>query len=297
MRDSPQKAWVDSRRILLSAIMVAAFAFAAWLLLRPIESTGPSQPAPVAPARAIATEGRATVSFAGAHAYAGLPRTVGYPNPLLTLVNRAYTVGYDETRRNPAWSAYRLPADILPQKFPRPTRFRADTRTRAAVRSEDYTGSGFDRGHLTPNHAIATRFGAAAQEETFLMSNIIPQSPELNRGPWKDLEATVADRAAPACRELWVTVGPAYRGTPQRLRSDSEIPSACWMLIADETPSGPRLQAILLPQAPTSSDFRAGLTTVDTVERATGLDFYTDLPDEQEERLESQTPVYWLESP
>ena len=225
-----------------------------------------------------------------------MPRASGYPNPLSVLVNRAYTVGYDETRRNPAWSSYRLPAEALPQRFPRPSRFRADGRTRAQVRPEDYAGTGYDRGHLTPNHAIATRFGAAAQEETFLMTNIIPQAPDLNQGPWRELEATLAERTAVAAREIWVTVGPAYRGASRRLASGSAVPSDCWTVVADETPRGPRLQAFLMSQStPRSADYRRFVTSVDAVERAAQLDLFHELPDATENRLESETPACWVD--
>ena len=230
------------------------------------------------------------------HAYAGLPLETGSSRGLKLLVNRAYSVGYDEERRNPAWSAYQLPAEVLPQRFPRPTRFRVDTRTRAAVRHDDYTGSGYDRGHLTPNYAIATRFGSLAQEETFLMSNVIPQAADLNQGPWRLLEATLADRTAPAAKEIWVMVGPVYSGSTNRLRSGSVIPASCFMVIADETPTGPRFQAFLAPQtANRKSDFRTFIVSVQTVERATGLNFHHELPDDLEVALEKNPTPYWLD--
>ncbi len=251
----------------------------------PVAAAGPTRPAE--PQQAPLSRG---------HAYAGLPRAAGYPNALSLLVNRAYTVGYDEARRNPAWSAYRLPAEALPQRFPRPSRFRADARTRAQVRHDDYTGTGYDRGHLTPNHAIATRFGATAQEETFLMSNIIPQAPELNQGPWRALEATLADRTAVAAGEIWVTVGPAYRAGTRRLAAGPAIPTDCWMVVADETPRGPRLQAFLMPQStPRSADFRRFVTSVDAVERAAQLDLFHELPDATENRIEAETPPVWID--
>lgn len=230
------------------------------------------------------------------HAYAGLPVDIGGSRSLELLINRAYTVGYEEARRNPAWSAYPLPAEVLPQRFPRPSRFRVDTRTRAAVRHDDYTGSGYDRGHLAPNYAIATRFGSAAQEETFLMTNVMPQTPNLNQGPWRALEATLADRTAPAAKEIWVVVGPVYAGSTSRLRSGSVIPTACFMVIADETPNGPRFQAFLAPQsASRQADFRSFLVSVQAVERATGLDFHHELPDDLEVALEKYPTPYWLD--
>jgi endonuclease G len=227
-----------------------------------------------------------------------LPRAEGYPNPLRVLANLAYTVGYDDRRGNPAWAVYKLPAETLPQRFPRPTRFRTDNRTAARVSPETYTNSGYDRGHLVPNHAIATRFGAAAQEETFLMSNIMPQEPALNQGPWRKLEAVLADETAARCREIWVAVGPVYRGAPRSLQGKTLVPGACFMLVADELPrGGVRLQAVLMPQeSGRNADFRNHLVSVDAVERATGLDFFAELPDELEAEMEMRETPYWLEN-
>ena len=258
----------------------------------PAATSSPS-PAPAARTPAVPPSFPPVGSFSSAHAYAGLPRAAA---TLALLRNRAYTVGYDESLRNPAWASYRLPAEILPQRFPRPNRFRTDARTRALVRHEDYAGGGYDRGHLAPNHAIATRFGAEAQEETFLMSNVIPQAPDLNQGPWRELESALAERAAPAAREIWVAVGPVYRGSPARLASGSAIPDACFMVIADETPRGPRFQAFLAPQSGSrKADFRSYLASVDAVERATGLDFHPDLDDAAEAAPEAAEGPYWLE--
>lgn len=262
----------------------------------PSPPTPPTSPSPPTPPRESVTRGGTPGSLGGKHAYAGLPREEGYPNPLRVLSNLAYTAGYDERRGNAAWAVYRLPAETLPQRFPRPARFRVDERTAARVLPETYSGSGFDRGHLVPNHAIASRFGAVAQEETFLMSNIIPQEPALNQGPWRKLESVLADETAARCREIWVSVGPVYRGPPRSLQGKTLVPGACFMLVADELPrGGVRLQAIVMPQeADRDADFRTYVTSVDLVERATGLDFFSELPDELEAELELKAAEYWL---
>lgn len=257
----------------------------------PSRPEGPPAPPAPRPAEVL------PAGLSGRHAYAGLPRPEGYPHPLRTLTNLAYVVGYDDRRGNPAWAVYRLPGESLPQRFPRPTRFRTDNRTAARVGPEVYAKSGYDRGHLAPNHAIATRFGAAAQEETFLMSNVMPQTPELNQGPWRRVEATLADSTAVRSREIWVTVGPVYRGQPVSLQGKTLVPGACFLLVADELPrGGVRLQAILMPQRVSRQEEVARhVTSVDEVERATGLDFFSELPDELEAALELPAAPYWLE--
>lgn len=228
--------------------------------------------------------------------FAGLPASHGYPNSITVLTNTAFVVGYDEVTRNPAWAAYRISARKLNGQFPRPSRFSVDDRTSSRVRHEDYSGSGFDRGHMVPNYAIASRFGTEAQKETFLMSNVVPQSPALNQGPWRLLEETLSERTSVSCENVWVIVGPIYRAASRALRSGIRIPDAFFCLVADEDAGRPRLQAFILPQdTPRNAHFRDYITTVDVVEGAASLDYFRDLPDVLEEKLESAPPSYWLQ--
>jgi len=135
-------------------------------------------------------------SFRGDFAYGGFPaqgmKIFGRVN---VLENRGYVTGYSESMRNPMWVTYRI-FDVpkLEQRVigPRKSRFAVDTRTKAQVSHNDYTHSGYDRGHMAPNYGIATRYGREAQLETFLMSNVIAQNSLVNRHLWKDLEMRVA---------------------------------------------------------------------------------------------------------
>lgn len=111
------------------------------------------------------------------HNYTG--QTI-FNRKLTILKNIGYTVSYDEIRENPAWVCCRLISITYPVSPKRPSKFSMDTLTIAKVTHNDYTHSGYDRGHMAPNYAIATRYGQEAQKETFLMSNIVPQLGNLN---------------------------------------------------------------------------------------------------------------------
>jgi endonuclease G len=236
------------------------------------------------------------VNFAGTFTFAGEPKPTGYPNPVTRLANTAFLVAYDEMRENPVWAAYRIPGKRIYGTLPRPARFATDTRTKARVTHSNYTLTGYDRGHIVPNLAIASRFGVEAQAETFLMSNIVPQKPALNQGPWRLLEETLSETTAIRCTDIWVIVGPIYEGPVKKLPSGSVVPSAFFMLIADETAEGPRLQAFIMPQTTKrGANFRDFRTSVREVQAKTGLDFYWELPDALENRLEGERAEFWLE--
>ena len=84
------------------------------------------------------------------HCYAGAPKKEG----LRLLHTAGYTVGYDSNRRLPAWVAYPLSVNqVATETTKRPSRFSSDTRVGNPVRHDDYTHSGFDRGHMAPNMA------------------------------------------------------------------------------------------------------------------------------------------------
>lgn len=225
--------------------------------------------------------------------YGGIPREDSSRNRryLQILRNRGYWVGYDEKLRNPAWVAYRL-FDVaeevsIPQ---RPGSFYPDDRTIARVRSEDYTGSGFDRGHLAPNFAIARCYGREAQEETFLMSNIVPQRHALNAGPWKQLESREAINYPARFREIWVITGPVFRNKRQRtLPSGIPIPDAFYKIYLDELRGSIRATAFLFEQDDDGTgNLEKRLCSIATVENLTGLDFFPDLPKEVQQQLENE---------
>ena len=101
------------------------------------------------------------------------------PGDVQVLKRQGYWVGYSPSLRRPVWAAYAIPVDRILESIPdRPARFFRDEDVRSSPVHEDYTGSGYDRGHLAPNYAIATRYGVAAQKETFLLTNVAPQEPE-----------------------------------------------------------------------------------------------------------------------
>ncbi|MDT8389414.1 MAG: DNA/RNA non-specific endonuclease [Lentisphaeria bacterium] len=231
-------------------------------------------------------------SFRGDDLYAGPPRTKGwlFDNKAHVFKNTGYVVGYDESSRNPSWVGYRVFTvdDLVSGE--RPSRFKVDERTYAQVRHDDYKGSGYDRGHMAPNYAIATRYGRQAQIETFLMSNIAPQKPALNRGPWKDVEMAVARFYGQSCGEVWVVTGPIYGKDVDRLESGVAIPEAYYKIIVDEKDGKLRALAFIFSQESKRRQWpRRCLVSIDTVEDFSGLDFFRKLPDHIENELEAKT--------
>ncbi|MGR9052055.1 MAG: DNA/RNA non-specific endonuclease [Gammaproteobacteria bacterium] len=230
-----------------------------------------------------------------AMAYLGVPEAQHWQEPrhwFRVLRNDDFMIGYSDLLGNPLWVEYKIraiPADA--PYYQRPQRFTRDWRTLNPVDHDDYLRSGYDRGHLAPNHVISRLYGRHAQLDTFLMSNISPQRPKLNQKLWQRLEQVEADHFTRLGKEVWVVAGPVFDGGTERLKSawTVEIPDAFYKIYALPNASGaPKLLAFLMPQRVKGSEpLTRFVTSVDNIERLTGLDFFKDLDDDVENRLEA----------
>ena len=236
------------------------------------------------------TAGR-TTTHADTHElrmYGGLPNAASYGHPVIVLTNIGYLSGYCEARRNPAWVSFSISSIAVGSTAKRPTKFLTDTRTTSRVAHQNYSNSGYDRGHMAPNYAIATRYGHEAQRETFLMSNVTPQAPDLNRIWWRVLEEKEANDFAVRLERVWVVTGPVFAGDVKKLPNGVDVPTAFYRIILDEENGAPRVLAFVAPQTVTGQEPLAQfLTSVREIERQTGLDFYPELPKEVQDGLET----------
>ena len=240
---------------------------------QPAPATAPAQPTQVEPPKKPHSD---------KYYFAGQPRaTTNYPNPLLILTNSGYVVAYDEKRKDPAWVCYKLHKLDNFHAPPRPTKFSVDVRTSARVKPEDYTDSGFDRGHMAPNRAIGLCCGVEAQRETFLMSNVIPQRPELNRGLWEKLEDAEIEQYAQKWGEVWVIVGPVFDpgGSGVQLHSGVvvSVPRACFKIMVTESKGDIQMLAFEMSQDVKGHQIMDFTTTVERVELDTGLRFFPEM--------------------
>ena len=229
----------------------------------------------------------------------GEPRPVDWKNPSTftrTLRNHGFMLGYSDLRGNPLWVTYALatpPPDAGHLK--RPARFSADWRGINRVSHEDYTGGGYDRGHMAPNHAISVVYGREGQADSFLMTNVTPQKASLNEKLWERLEELELDRFAKQFGKVWVVDGPIFDPPNERLHSSwrVEIPDAFYKIIV--APEAKKVLAFIMPQAVRGDEpLDHYLTSVDSIEKRTGLDFFPELNDAEENRLEAEVdPVPW----
>jgi endonuclease G, mitochondrial len=128
------------------------------------------------------------------------------------LRKRQYALAYNSSTGTANWASWQLSKAWL-GKARRDNPFAPDTTLPAGffrVRPRDYDRSGFDRGHLCPSADRSVSH--QDQDATFLMSNMIPQSPDLNRHGWAKLEEYCRSQAREGDEDLYVVAGPSGKG-------------------------------------------------------------------------------------
>jgi len=234
-----------------------------------------------------------TEAPSGSVTFAGVPTRTGDPAPSdIRVINRGeFIIGWSDRLRHPVWCAYhvtrkaRHPADHRPP-------FAKDPSVPSAPAPKDYTKSGYDRGHMAPNYAITTRYGEATQKLTFMMSNIAPQTPALNRGVWRDVEHRIADLWTARYGEIWVVVGCISRGGEKIGQTGIDVPTDYYQVIVAQEGMDIRALAVVIPQSVGWNAWAARhIVSIDELEEMTGLDFNPDLPSFIQSPLEAELPT------
>ena len=225
--------------------------------------------------------------------FAGAPKRTGdvQPADIKVLDRGEFAVGWSPSLRRPVWCAYHVTPDVLYQTGQRPN-FSKDKEAANSPSPGDYTRSGYDRGHMVPNHAIESRYGADDQKKTFLMSNIAPQTPALNQGVWRNVEHRIADFWPAKYGEIWVIVGTIPNRRGETLSgTDIEIPGRFYQVIVAQEGMDVRALAVVFDQHVPWREWAArNIVSIDELEEEAGLDFLPDLPTFIQNPLEAETP-------
>ena len=229
--------------------------------------------------------------------FAGQPQRVGAPAPAdITVLQRGeFAIGWSPSLKRPVWAAYHVPREARFEIGKRPN-FVKDRNVTSAPSPAAYTGSRYDRGHMVPNHAIVTRFGPDEQRKTFLMTNIAPQAPALNRGPWREMELRIADLWTARYGEIWVIVGalPSLSASARETiaAGNIDVPERYYMIAVAQADDGVRAIAVLLPQSTDRWAFPThNIVTIDELEKLSGLEFFPEMPSFLKRPLQADRPT------
>lgn len=203
---------------------------------------------------------------------------IGEPERVVWSADGRYTYCYAPEKRQSRWVAYKLTRSDVGAGAGRSDSFREDPQVPArgwvGATNGDYRNSGYDKGHLVPS---ADRSRSVAENRaTFLFSNISPQVPKLNRGPWKELEEALR-RSTQRYDTLYIVAGGVTGGSDMPVIGRSRVGVAKLFYKAIVFRKGDRFEAaayVMPNREGVARDYKRYGVSVDSVERLTGLDLF-----------------------
>lgn len=226
--------------------------------------------------------------------YTDLEYPVSYSSqPEQIIFHTGHTVSYNKDWKIPNWVSYELTIDETIGDEKRNDKFCPDPNIREGTATlADYRNSGYDRGHMAP--AADLKWNSATMQESFYLSNICPQHPQLNQRRWKDLENKVREWAI-ADSAVIVICGPIVNKSPKRIGSNKVVvPHGFFKIILSPFIDSPKAIGFIFDNVHCTGTLHSHIVSIDSVESATGLDFFAPLPDEIEVPLEAFVDtLYW----
>lgn len=197
-----------------------------------------------------------------------------------------YTVSYNKIWKLPNWVSYELTRQETQGIAKRDNRFIADPLVEGDIASNgDYSHSGFDKGHMAP--AADMKWSSSVMKESFYFSNICPQHPLLNRRKWKDLEDKIRDWAV-SDSAIIIICGPIVEQTHKTIgKNQVAIPEHFFKVILSPYSHPIRAIGFIFKNEQATKPLSTYVVTVDSIERLTGMDFFSPLSDSLESDIEA----------
>ena len=190
------------------------------------------------------------------------------------ICRKAYVLMHDNTAKIPVWVTYTLTSGHSIGCLKRNNQFAADSLLKKGYRSElsDYKNSNYDKGHIANDEDMS--WDKDVQKESFLLSNIVPQLPNFNRGIWKDLEQNIRIWAHNRNADITIYSGPIYNiHSDKKIGNNVIVPNKFYKIIIDD--KNRETIAFIFPHLSDLKyqDLEKYQVTVHDVEQLTGITF------------------------
>ncbi|WP_100845008.1 DNA/RNA non-specific endonuclease [Flavobacterium sp. 5] len=198
-----------------------------------------------------------------------------------------YTLSYNEDKEQAEWVAYELNgSNDKKNKFERPFFIKDPKVTSGSADWKNYKKSGYDKGHLCP--AGDMTFDKKAYDETFYTSNIAPQLHDFNDGVWNKLEQKTRYWSV-KYKKLYVITGGILSSNLKTIGKENvAVPNYFYKIIGSDLGGKFKMIAFLVPNAKSDKPLYDFVVSVDTIEKMTGIDFFSKLEDKIETNLEKK---------
>jgi endonuclease G len=196
------------------------------------------------------------------------------------IVHLGYTASYNHVSLCPDWVAWELTAEEANGQNDGQYSFSRDPDVRFPKASrEDYSRSGFDKGHMAPRADM--RWSCQALEESYYFTNICPQDHEMNSQAWRKIEE-LTRRLAKRYGSVFIVCGPIFGGDNPRKIGGVSVPNAFFKALAVSTADGYRTVGFLVDNNPQSFSPRHYAVSVDSVEAVVGRNLFPLVDEEAE---------------
>lgn len=207
--------------------------------------------------------------------------------------HEGFSLFYDTKTMCPRWVAWELTAEETRGRVSRAgVDFKEDTNVpkEYQVASWDYNGGQYGRGHMCP--AGDMKWSKEAMQDCHYMTNICPQNAELNKVWWEHLER--------ACRtwarqdgSVQIVCGPVFSENPRHFgkKHRMAVPKGFYKVVLSQKKGREKAIGFYYTNDDAIQPMEDAVRSVDDIERMTGIDFFSSLPDEQEDMLEAMSDL------
>lgn len=213
----------------------------------------------------------------------------------ITYFHSAYAFNYNEPAEQSNWVAHIISPEITGGIITRTNDFRTDPLVKTGTATKaDYWNLGYDRGHLAPSADF--KWSLLALSESYLYSNMVPQSPELNRERWAQMEDMLREYVVEYQRPIYVVTGPIFdKGLDSIGPNRMAVPKRFFKVVMDYTATPARSIGFIMPNEYCKYPIMHYAVSVDSVENITKINFFQKLPTNIQAAAEkTYTDSLWL---
>jgi endonuclease G len=218
----------------------------------------------------------------------------GAPIEDVKLQHIGFIVSYNPLKCTPTWVAWELTSEETSGPISRKDYdYTPDPMLDSCYQVEkyEYAHSGYDRGHMCPTGDM--EWSSSAMNDCHYMTNICPQAPKLNQVYWERLESACR-RWADLYGSIYIVCGPVYNsGKHVTIGTKHEIavPDGFFKVVITLVEGAERGIGFHYNNDDVRQTMEGAALSIDQIEEMTGYDFFSDLPDEIEGRIESQSKL------
>lgn len=199
-----------------------------------------------------------------------------------------YTAYFNPYWRVPSAIVYELTSEEQSMKVSdKRASFKHDSNVANCPYDSDYKNTGYDRGHMAP--AGDMNWDKQVYKQSFLLTNIAPQNGNLNSGQWKGLENAIR-KWSERDSALIIITGTIFADSVKTIgKNKVGVPTQLYKIVFAPYVENPRMIAYLYDNIKPTNPVSDYVVTVDEIERLSGNDFFSTLPNKIEHALESNS--------